>query len=407
MASQAITPGSLMHCIYKDDMYSYTSLSDPVEKCRIIESAYNMSQALRLLPTITRVDRNNKTCYSLKEIDQILISRNLAKNLQKTLPKSRSRNNISRQLAQHLKEGTSYRVYRLDIKNFFESLDVSTIQDALEKSAVSSQTRLLMINIINECNKISQCGLPRGLEFSPAIAELILQDFDRGIKKNKDVFFYCRYVDDILIITSGLEASKRFLRYIKNSLPGGLSLNYNKQKIICVDKRSKLDKVVAQFDYLGYSYIVRDTATKAFTSVFRELDVCLSKSRIKKIKTKISRSLYLYSKDGDFDILKKRIIFLTSNRLMKNKKTNHVIATGLYYNNINLTNGCGLDELDSYLKKRVLGCSAKRGANSLHSLSLDQKREILKFSFVNGYRNDNYKRFSPNKLGEIKDAWRY
>lgn len=228
------------------------------------------------------------------------------------------------------------------------------------------------------------------------------------MKNHKDVFFYCRYVDDIIVITTGFEDKKTFLKFIKSKLPNELSLNYNKQKVISVDSRTKQDKVVATFDYLGYNYSVRDTETNANKNLFREVDISLSTSRMKKIKTKISRSLFYFSKDGNFEILKQRLDFLTSNRLMKDKKSKRVIATGIYYNNVNLTDDSqSLIELDEYLKKTILGYSSKRGANFTNILSKNQKRELLKLSFMNGYRNNNYKKFSPNKLGEIKNAWRY
>ncbi len=408
MASQAITPKSLSQCIYEGDIYNYVDILDPDKKKELIDSAYDYSQTSQLSFSISKIKRNGKDCYTLKNFDQVLVSRNLANNVRAVLKKAKSRNQISRQLVQHLKEGTRYRIYRLDIKSFFESVNHTTIKNALEESYISNQTQLLINSIIKNSNHISQCGLPRGLEFSPSLSELILRDFDEEMKNHSDVFFYSRYVDDIIFITTGFENPKGFLKDVRNALPSELSLNYNKQKIIYVGDRTKQNQVVANFDYLGCLYSVRDTQTKANKAVFREVDISLSKPRIKKIKTRLSKSLYVYSKDGNFEILKQRIDFLTSNRLMKDKKSKRIIATGIYYSNVNLTeNNDSLDELDSYLKKTVLGYGSKRGASFSNNLSSQQKRHLLKFSFINGYRNNNYKKFSPNKLGEIKNAWRY
>lgn len=408
MTSQAISPKSLEQCIYESDIYNFTDILVPERKRKVIDSAFNLSLSSNISFSTVQIKRNEKNCYALQNFEQILLSRNLAKNVRKVLDKPKSRNQISRQLVQHLKEGTSYRIYRLDIKSFFESVEYPTIQNALEKSKVSNQTKQLINSIIRGLNQKNNKGIPRGLEFSPSIAELILNYFDKEIKNHNDVFFYCRYVDDIIIITTGFENQKKFLRYIKSKLPNELSLNYNKQKIISVCCRKKEKKIVATFDYLGYHYSVRDTETKANKNVFREVDISLSISRIKKIKTRISKSLFCFSKDGNFEILKKRLDFLTSNRLMKDKKSKRIIATGIYYNNINLTdNSESLIELDEYLKKRILGYPYKRSTNFSNTISITQKRELLKFSFMNGYRNNNYKKFSPNKLGEIKNAWRY
>ncbi|MEZ9188983.1 antiviral reverse transcriptase Drt3a [Vibrio sp. 10N.286.52.F8] len=408
MTDQAISPKTLGQCIYEGDIYNCVDILDPEKKKKLIDSAYSSSLSSELSFSTVKIKRNGKSCYTLKDFDQVLISRNLAKNLRKVLDKSKSRNQISRQLVQHLKEGTSYRVYRLDIKSFFESVEYSTIQSSLEKIKVSNQTKLLISSIVKGLNQTDNKGIPRGLEFSPSIAELVLSDFDKKMKNHKDVFFYCRYVDDIIIITTGFEDQKIFLKCIKEKLPNELSLNYNKQKVIFVDSRTKQDKIVATFDYLGYNYSVRDTETRINKNLFREVDISLSTSRMKKIKTRISRSLFCFSKDGNFEILKQRLDFLTSNRLMKDKKSKRIIATGIYYNNVNLTDDSeSLLELDEYIKKTILGYACKRGANFTNTLSKSQKRELLKFSFMNGYRNNNYKKFSPNKLGEIKNAWRY
>lgn len=408
MTSQAITPKSLSQCIYESDFYNYVDILDPDKKEEQINSAYNYSQSLESTFSITKIKRNGKDCYTLADFDQTLVSRNLASNIRAVLRKAKSRNQISRQLIQHLKEGTSYRIYRLDIKSFFESVKHTTIVNALEKSRISNQTKLLICSIIKSSQEISDCGLPRGLEFSPNLSELILKDFDEEMKKHSDVFFYSRYVDDIILITTGFESSRAFLKKIKSTLPSELKLNYNKQQVITVECRAKNDKIVAGFDYLGCHYSVRDSENKNNKQVFRAIDVSLSASRVKKIKTRISKSLFLYSKDGKFNILKQRLDFLTSNRLMKDKKSNRTIATGIYYSNVNLSkNNNSLVELDEHLKKAVLGYASKRSANYSYHLTAPQKKELLKFSFVNGYKNNNYKRFSPNKLNEIKNAWRY
>lgn len=378
------------------------------KKNQVIYCAYTSTLSSNLSLSTTTLIRNNKKCYTLDNISQILISRNLSKNLKSILDKQKNRNKISRQLSQHLKEGTSYRIYRLDIKSFFESINHTTIKSALEKSKASNQTNIAINSIIKNLSKTSEIGLPRGLEFSPLLSEIILKNFDKEIKNNEHVFCYCRYVDDIIIITTGFENKKSFLKMVKKQLPKELSLNYNKQKIISVPSRVKNKKEVANFDYLGYNYSVIDTETKANKNVFRRVQISLSNSRIKKIKTRISRSIYMFSKDGDFETLKNRLEFLTTNRLIKDKKSERKIATGIYYNNPNLTEGNqSLLELDSFLKKSVLGYSSKRGTNYTYNLAPSQKRILMKLSFNSGYNNNNYKRFSPNTLSKIKDAWRY
>ena len=93
---------------------------------------------------------------------------------------------------------------------------------------------------------------------------------------------------------------------------------------------------------------------------------------------------------------------------MKDKKTNKVFATGLYYSNVNIDSSSeSLKKIDVYLRKLILKAPmSSRVANS-HTLSNSQKRLLLNYSFEKGFLNNNYKRFSPDRLRLIKDAWRY
>ena len=43
-------------------------------------------------------------------------------------------------------------------------------------------------------------GLPRGIDISATLSELFMADLDSEIKKIDGIFFYARYVDDIIVI---------------------------------------------------------------------------------------------------------------------------------------------------------------------------------------------------------------
>ncbi|WP_430538131.1 hypothetical protein [Alcaligenes faecalis] len=53
------------------------------------------------------------------------------------------------------------------------------------------------------------------MAISSVITELMMRDFDRQIHNNINTFFYSRYVDDIIVITSSDEDSKEFIAGIK------------------------------------------------------------------------------------------------------------------------------------------------------------------------------------------------
>lgn len=160
-----------------------------------------------------------------------------------------------------------------------------------DEQRLSRHTKNLIEWYLKACERIhSSKGLPRGLEISPMLSELYLATFDSSIHRHSDVFYYSRFVDDMVIISSGDECPSSFMKQIQKLLPEGLSLNKNKLKISSlIRKRSKgregQDKLLHKFDFLGYSFSIIDSPlnnNNATFSVYRKVTVDLSHSRIKK-----------------------------------------------------------------------------------------------------------------------------
>lgn len=59
----------------------------------------------------------------------------------------------------------------------------------------------------------------------------MMQDFDKKISILANVFFYKRYVDDIIIITSGEESEEIIKNTVIELLPKGLILNTEEIKM--------------------------------------------------------------------------------------------------------------------------------------------------------------------------------
>nr|WP_274620819.1 RNA-directed DNA polymerase [Enterobacter kobei] len=108
-------------------------------------------------------------------------------------------------------------------------------------------------------------GIPRGLSISAYLAELLMYDFDNQVKDEYSVFYYARYVDDIVIVTSGYEDSDAFVENVKSILPNGLQFNEGKKYYISdlIPKSAKKtntapSKKLLSFEYLGYDFSVGD-----------------------------------------------------------------------------------------------------------------------------------------------------
>jgi hypothetical protein len=286
---------------------------------------------------------------------------------------------------------------------------------------ISTQTKQILETFLSDFNLNNAKGIPRGIEISPVMSELSLMNFDKEISTLDHVFYYSRFVDDIFIITSSREEPKSFLKLIRRCLPEGLSLNHNKKTIIDVPRRSigndlsPPENIVASVDYLGYKICVIDYALNPLrpgnpsplkTSEYRDVRVDITRKKIDKIKAKISKAFYAHAKKPDFELLKDRIIFLSTNRDLINKVNRRKIPTGVYYSHSDADQPClSLIEIDKFLKVLIHSPQGRMGNKLGGVLTKSQKVKLLKISLFNGFNKRIFKRFCPNRLGVIARIW--
>ncbi|WHQ45966.1 RNA-directed DNA polymerase (plasmid) [Alcaligenes faecalis] len=218
---------------------------------------------------------NGNLVFKLDKHSDRIVERRLTANLRRACGiRAASRSAVIENLKIFLKEGVPFRIYRLDIRKFYESFPKEAIKEKIDSvSRLSSPSKSLIKAILDKHSQIGGNGTPRGLAISSVITELMMRDFDRQIHNNINTFFYSRYVDDIIVITSSDEDSKEFIAGIKKNLPQGLTLNPS--KLTVSPKVAPLftvqvvapKVVVASFEYLGYKltisnpYKMRSTRT--------------------------------------------------------------------------------------------------------------------------------------------------
>ncbi|PKM19290.1 MAG: hypothetical protein CVV11_12985 [Gammaproteobacteria bacterium HGW-Gammaproteobacteria-15] len=421
--NQAFSASALKRCICPDDFFNDKQLSADIYRDSLVDKALeiannNFEHGIKYSSFyISEKDKNkNKPTFFSTSLEEKLVLRRCASNIRSSL--SRKQNNraiICREIKGHLSEGTPYRIYKIDIKSFFESIQQSTVKEALDrKSEISIHTKNLVISYLANFKNF----VPRGIEFSSTLAELVLEDFDDKLLQDERIIYYSRYVDDIIIITNGLECNKKFYKDAEAMLPKGINFNYNKKQICDVKLRTASSQnpsgtIVAKFDYLGYEFNVIDTKLDKTKNkninlaMFREVKINIAKNKIKSIKTKISKALIHYGKTGKIEILKSRIKFLTSNRDLVQKSTGHSIPTGIYYNyNLISEESESLIELDETLSNFVMKYDSLFKNNDFKSLTMEDRRSLLNSSFRKGFGERVYKKFSPNQLKEIVRIWK-
>lgn len=362
--------------------------------------------------------RQGKNIYRIANLKNELVLRKICENLNKaTKAHQQNRDAIVSNITKLISEGVPYRAYRLDIKSFYESFSsIGILEKINAHSKINPTTKKLVSDLLKQYTVSGGLGLPRGLSLSATISELLMSDFDEEIRHLSGVYFYARYVDDILVITKGTENSLVFKKHIEEHLPSGLKLNHCKQIIRTIEKRVAPTKVgtsplsVISFDYLGYRFAVSEPIRDKDKKVgehFRDLCVDISESKIRKIKTRISRSFLDFNSNKDFELLRDRVKFLTTNFRIRKSGADKYRMAGIYYSYPLLTanTAIGLSRLDQFLKNAIYSKSGRIFSISATFLNAKHKRELLGHGFTRGHATRCRVHFNPKRIKDIQECW--
>ena len=171
-----------------------------------------------------------------------------------------NRNAIIKTIIQFLSQGDYYlnhnelsftnlnfKVVKIDIKNFFPSINKHILYRKIVKSSILSDSSIETIKSFIFSNKYM--GVPLGLAFSNSLSELYMEDFDSMIQLKWKPLLYVRYVDDILLVVNGEVDESNVINFIKEQL-NHLSLEVNSKKTIV----QRSNKENFNFTYLGYHF---------------------------------------------------------------------------------------------------------------------------------------------------------
>ncbi len=356
------------------------------------------------LKYIRKGSRDICTVFSYPET---LVLRKIASNLStitRVGPSERSR--LIKVLLLCLRQDLQFRLYRFDVHRFFDSLSVEESLAQVAASAVSRRTVELLTAVLRQHSAAGKPGIPTGLAMSAALAEVMMAPFDRYVKSQPGVFYFGRFVDDIVVVTNGSEDAFEFGRKLSMALPAGTRFGTKKQERIEVPKIDHgKSSEIGRFDYLGYEFRIRDERVRSRESI-RVVDVNLSERPLKRILTRTARAFRAFASDGRFDELYLRICYLTSNYRLFDPLVNRKRLAGVYHNHPFLTYhpGNSLRVLDGALRQLVFS-SPRRRAGAGVALNAYQQRTLSKRSFLKGHMRREYYSFSVKTLALVKRCW--
>lgn len=336
----------------------------------IIDDIYKrISQKDIRLQINVQQTKDKKSIFEAKDRESYFLCKLINHELERVYKiETYSRDSIISDLSQILSDQHDKVIIRTDVKSFFESIPRVKLMDKLTNDGIISNRTLKLLRRLNfDLSKMDvkySDGVPRGLSFASTLSEIYLRDIDRRINQISGLYYYRRFVDDIIIIANNVDDKGVIeIQETVNKLftSKGLMLHHDDEKSFCkaITYPSK-EKV--EFNYLGYHIEVYGTGNVKFS---------LSKDRFERYKSYIDNILTFYSKHAFIrpkDRIKGKncskmrhsqpiyklyiaLDFLTRNYNLSGRKSN--IKSGIYFKHRNLTEVKQLAKLDKYLYDSV------------------------------------------------------
>lgn len=316
------------------------------------------------------------------------------------------RNRIIPQVKVLLAETGEYWVQKLDIRKFFESIDRDEIQKIVCNDPRISYESKRILGKLFACPEVMlTSGLRRGISLSSTLSELYMQKFDTNCRMMDGSYFYTRYVDDIIIVFH--EKPENILNELGKKLPPGLS--FNEEKCAFIHHPKKGPVVVSDgkqcITYLGYEFnYLSDGPQKS-----SRLEVGVAPKKIQKIKTRIALALFEFCKTKNYDLLKNRLKFLSSNYRIGEDSGSGKLYAGIHFNHslIDASRLSDLKEIDNFVRKAIFSRKGSLGRGLAPLLNMDQRRELCQLSLFHGYKKKIVRPFARSEFREIKAVWNH
>lgn len=306
-----------------------------------------------------------------------------------------NRRMIISQIKVLLSENVPMYIFKTDVENFYGSINPSLIISRFKDDAILSYYSIFLLNKLFNNPVISvNKGLPMGIGVSATLSEFYMRKFDKWIRRKENIYYYARFVDDIVIFSNKQNVIKEIAKNIdKEFKKYELKRNETKTKIFDGNKLKEDNPL----EYLGYKFTTYKIKNE--NRYFKKVSVSIADNKVKKIKTRIIKALLDFRKSNDFQLLKNRIKFLTGNYSVKKNSNGNDLKAGIYYNYSEITNFNIFKELDVFLRKAIY--SNKFG----NTLSQIQKNEISRYSFLFGFQNKVYHPIKSTEMKRIKACW--
>lgn len=390
MLKQSFNLEDISKIIRKSDVWKWSLWTNKSEQNkRLLEIEKRIKEKHKKINKFNEYFHKKKKTFQASNIEDVISIRLLDKYLRRIYKvKQSDRNKIILQIKNILSDNDDFKIIRLDIEKCYETIDFKKVISHLESDMILSPDNLnLLKSILRVCKTQKIKGLPRGIAISPTLTELFLEKIDIELKQQNGVIFIKRYVDDYFLVVE-TELADEIEKSISSKLKNiGLNINKTTGKYFISSTRA------TNFDYLGYNFTTIYTSGKP-----NIVSLKISDTKISKIKNKIALSFNDFRKNKNFELLRQRINYLASIRVIK-RHDNGTLLGGIVYSYINVT-----DNFDAL--KKVDGFYIKMINNSRYDLTSSQKEELKKKSFYGFVNKKKRAVFTKKKSFLITRIWK-
>ncbi|MBR4026480.1 MAG: CRISPR-associated endonuclease Cas1 [Lachnospiraceae bacterium] len=195
-----------------------------------------------------------------------------------------------RQCAKYIEAGNKW-VVELDIKDFFDSINIERMLSMLQK-IIDNELLLelihkyLYIYIQDDTQKYRKTiGLIQGSPLSPLFSNIYMQEFDLYMER----YHFCRFSDNINIYCNSIELAEKSMAEVQEYLKRELGLNCNKEKSGIYSALSRR--------FLGYEFYKNKNDNKVYIRPYKNENKAYYKKWNSSAIQKIDRNYHLVN-DG-------------------------------------------------------------------------------------------------------------
>lgn len=209
-----------------------------------------------------------------------------------------------------VKDMNDFVIIRADFKSFFDSVLVKHVYDQYIQNSLLKRYDKELLELYADEFKYCYAGLC----LSNGMTEIVCRDFDERIKAKMSqygVFFYERYVDDILLIMNKYIAKDKFLDLMNLTIrevfgDSPVKLATSPEKFSYISKRKMRANSSEVFSFLGYEFELKNVTNEIF------FKYGIAEKKRRKYSGIIERAIIQYSKDNDLELLRQRIKIYSS-----------------------------------------------------------------------------------------------